>query len=89
MKLWNACKKVVPQEVTEEGFDQFIKGSFADCERVQSQKVVSKFFKWLVSFSKEIRPVTEKKDRAIWVIFLRNAYHVGKTVLFRLPFHYG
>lgn len=44
MKLWNACKKVLPQEVTEDGFDQFIKGPFAECERVQSQKVVSKFF---------------------------------------------
>lgn len=29
MKLWNACKKVLPQEITEDSFDQFIKGSFA------------------------------------------------------------
>lgn len=47
---------------------------------------MSKFFKRLISYSKEMRPVTGKKDRAIWVIFLRNAYHVGKTALFRLPF---
>lgn len=49
---------------------------------------MSKFFKRLISYSKEMRPVTGKKDRAIWVIFLRDAYHVGKTALFRLPFHY-
>lgn len=89
MKLWSAWKKVLPQEVTEDGFDQFVKGSFAECERVQSPKVVSKFFKRLISFSKGTSPVTEKKDRAIWVVFLRNAYHIGKAVLFRLPFHSG
>lgn len=78
MKLWSACKKVLPREVTEEekeeddDSDQFIKGLFVEFEGVQNPKAVSNFFKRLLSFSRELRPVTEKKDRAIWVIFFRN-----------------
>lgn len=73
----NACKKVLPREVTEEkeeddDSDQFIRGLFVEFEGVQNPKAVSNFFKRLLSFSKELRPVTEKKDRAIWVIFFRS-----------------
>lgn len=81
-KLWNACKKVLPQEVTKDNFDQFVKGLFLESEGVGAAGVVAAFFKELISFSKEVRPVTEKKDRSIWGAFLRNAYQVGKPLSF-------
>lgn len=81
-KLWNACKKLLPQEVTKDNFDQFVKGLLLESEGVGAARIVSAFFKALFSFSKEIRPVTEKKDRAIWGAFLRNAYQVGKHFCF-------
>lgn len=80
---------MLPQEITEDDFDHFIKGLFVESERVRSAKVVSKFFNRLISFSRELRPATETRDRAIWVVFLKNAYHVGKAILFRLASHYG
>ena len=43
IKLWNACKKMLPHEATEENYDQFIKGLFVGGEEVQSSKIVSKF----------------------------------------------
>lgn len=79
IKLWNACKKKLPCQVTDEIFEQFIKGLFVGDEGVHSSKTVSKFFKRLLSFSNDLRPATGTKDRAIWVIFLRNAYQVGKA----------
>ena len=89
IKLWNTCKKMLPDEVTEENYDQFIKGLFVGVEEVQSSKIVSKFFKRLLSFSKDLRPATETKDRAIWVVFLRNAYQVGTANRFCLAFNSG
>lgn len=88
-KLWNACKKVLPQEVTKDNVDQFVKVLFLGSEGVGAAAVVSAFFTELISFSKEARPVTEKKDRAIWGAFLRNAYQVGKATLFFLLFNPG
>lgn len=87
-KLWNACKKV-PQEITEDNFDQFVKGLFLESEGVGAAGAVSALFKELISFSKEIRPFTEKKDCSIWGAFLRNAYQVGKAILFCLLFNHG
>ena len=88
MKLWNACKKLLPHEVTEENFDQFIQGLIVGSEGGQSPKVVSKFFKRLLSFSKDLRTATERDDRATWAIFLRNAYQVGKAIRFCLAAYY-
>lgn len=89
IKIWNACKQILPQEITEDDFDHSIKGLFVESEGVRSAKVVSELFNQLLSFSREPRPATEANDRAIWVIFLNNAYHVGKAILFRLAFYYG
>lgn len=82
IKLWNACKKILPDEVTKENFDQLIKGLFEYSEGVQSPEVVSEFFEQLLSFSKDLRTVTERDDRAIWATFLRSAYQVGKAIQF-------
>lgn len=82
MKLWNACKKLLPEEVNEENMDQFIQGLYLEREGVQSPQVVAEFFTQLKSFSEELRPVTEKLDRASWAVFLRKAYQVGKAILF-------
>ena len=89
IKLWNTCKKMLPHEVTKENYGQFIKSLFVGVEEIQSLKIVSKFFKRLLSFSKDLRPATETKDRAIWVVFLRNAYLVGKANRFCLTFNSG
>lgn len=63
---------------------QFLQGFFLEYERVQSPQVVSEFFTQLIinSFSRELRPVTAKRDRAIWAVFLRNAYQVVKAISF-------
>lgn len=83
-KLWNACRKVLPENFTTDNFDQFVKGLFLESEGVEAAGVVAAFFKELISFSKEVRPVTKKKDRSIWGAFLRNAYQVGRAILFCL-----
>ena len=89
MKLWNTGKKELPQEVTEYNLDQFIKGLFLEREGVQTPEVVAQFFTQLNSFSRELRPVTEKDDRAKWALFLRNAYQVGKAILSCQRCHYA
>lgn len=86
IKLWKTCKKMLPDEVTEENYDHFIKGLFVEVGKVQSSRILSNFFKRLLSFSKDPRPATETKDRAIWVVFLRNAYQVGTANRFCLAF---
>lgn len=80
---------MLPQEVTKDNFDQFVKGLFLESEGVGAAGVVAAFFKELISFSKEVRPVTEKKDRSIWGAFLRNAYLVGKAIVFCLLSNHG
>lgn len=82
MKLWNARKKVLPQEVTGDNLNQFIQGLFFECEGVQSPQVVSEFFTQLNSFSRDLRPVTEERDRATRAVFLRNPYQVAKAISF-------
>lgn len=89
MKLWNACKMILPREIAEDNLDQFIQELFLEREGVQSPQVVAEFFTQLKSFSRQLRPVTEKRDRAIWAVFLRKAYQVGKTILFFLPCHHA
>lgn len=90
MKLWNACKKVLPrQEVTEDDLDQFIKGLFLERKGIQSPQMVAQFFTQLYSFSKELNPLTEKRDRVIWALFIRQAYQVGKALLFYLQCHHA
>lgn len=86
-KLWNACKKLLPKDVTEDNFSQFIEGLLAKDEGVTNAEVVSDFSKELFSFSKKVRTVTDKGDRAIWIVFLRNAYKIGKVTLVHLVFH--
>lgn len=65
-------------------FGPVLQGIFLEYERVQSPQVVPEFFTQLIinSFSRELRPVTAKRDRAIWAVFLRNAYQVGKAISF-------
>lgn len=50
--------------------------------------MISDFGRELISFSRNVRSVTEKGDQATWIVFLRNADYIGKVILFRLPFHY-
>lgn len=73
MKLWNACKKVLPKEVTEDNFSRFIKGLLVKDEGIKNSDIVSEFSTELIAFSKKIRSVTEKKDRSKWAAFLRNS----------------
>lgn len=80
MKLWSACKKTLPDKFTKENFDQLIKRLFDHSEGAQSPEVVSEFFDQLLSFSTDLRTVTERDDRAMWATFLRSAYQVGKTI---------
>lgn len=91
-KLWNACKEVLPHEVTKDDFNQFVQKLFVGGdgdEKVRSAKLMSNFFEELFSFSRNARPVTEKRDRSIWAAFLRTAYRVGKAIIIRLSIHYA
>ena len=56
---------MLPQEVTKDNFDQFVKGLLLESEGVGAAGNVSAFFKELIFFSKEARPVMEKRDRTI------------------------
>lgn len=67
--------------ILPKGISTCLPRSFFDYSNgAQRPEVVVEFFELLLSFSKDLRTVTKRDDRAIWATFLRRAYQVGKAI---------